>query len=120
MRKRLLSTILALCMTLSLLPGTALATGGQPVSSSNKNKQDYTTYGDTVKSYLYENETGGLTRVEYTNNQVVIEDYDSSFHYLSGKTLAPELPIWGGFLPVSSLISWFSIRTIWERATAQR
>ncbi len=89
--------MLALCMLLALLPGAAMAAGGQPVSSSNKNREDYATYGKTVTSYLYENQSGGLTRVEYINNQVVIEDYDSGFRYLSGRTITPELPLWGGF-----------------------
>lgn len=35
--------------------------------------------------------------MEYVNGQVVIEDYDSGFHYLSGRTISPELPILGGF-----------------------
>jgi len=98
MRKRFLSLILALLMVLSLLPGAAMAADGGPVKSSNANRNNYTSYyAYPINSYLYENPSGGLTRVEYINNQVVIEDYDSSFHYLSGRTITPELPLWGGF-----------------------
>jgi len=97
MKKRLSSALLALALVLGLLPGTAMASDVQPVSSRNKNRQDYSTWASTVKSYLYENESGGLTRVEYVDSQVVVEDYDSSFQYLSGRIIEPELPIWGGF-----------------------
>lgn len=76
-------------------------TGSQtqkPVWSTNIDKNTYSTYGETVTSYLYANEKGGLTRVELqSSSNVLVEDYDSSFHYLSGRTVTRELPIWGGF-----------------------
>lgn len=69
-----------------------------PTVSDNLNKQDYTSYAaSTVKSYLYANESGGLTRVEYAGGKVVVENYDSSFKFQSGFTLEMELPVWGGF-----------------------
>ncbi len=83
-------------MAVGLLPAAALAAETQPAVSSNKNRQDYTTYGKPVTSHLYANGEG-LTRVEYIDGQVVVEDYDSAFHLQSSRTIAPELPIWGGF-----------------------
>ena len=95
MKKRLWASLLALILILSLTPAAWAAEA--PVQSSNKNRQDYSRWSKPVTSYLYENETGGLTRVEYTGGQVVAEDYDSSFAFQSGRIIQPELPIWGGF-----------------------
>jgi len=94
--KRLTALLCVLALMLTLSPAAFAA--GTPAASSNINQQDQTDYrGSTVKSYLYENGQGGLTRVEYTGNQVVVEDYDSSFALQNSRTLSMELPIWGGF-----------------------
>ena len=97
---RLVSILLALCLALALLPGTALAADG-PEKSINFSRQAYSVgyHASTVTSYLYENEDGGLTRVEYNydNGKIVAEKYDSSFQYLSGQRIPVELDIWGGF-----------------------
>ena len=93
--KKMSAAACALVLALSLLPAAWAAE--TPVKSSNINNQDYTTYGTTVKSYLYENQDGGLTRVEYINGKVVAEDYDSAFELQSSRTLPMELPVWGGF-----------------------
>ena len=97
MKKRMVSMALALVLVLSLLPAAAAAEVNGPTVSRNKNAQDYTRWAVPVKSYLYENPQGGLTRVEYINGQVVIENYDSGFGWLDTQTLTPELPRWGGF-----------------------
>ena len=68
-----------------------------PVKSNNINAQHYDTWFNTIESYLYQNEAGGLTRVEYTGSKVVVEDYDSSFKLLSSWSTQAELPLWGGF-----------------------
>lgn len=75
-----------------------------PVSSYNKDAQNYRWYSDRnwnwaapVKSYLYENHLGGVTRVEYTDNKIIVEDYDSRYHLRSARNIPMELPIWGGF-----------------------
>lgn len=83
-------------LVLSLFPAT-LAAGSGPAESSNINKQNYSRWSSPVTSYLYENESGGLTRVEYTGGQVVVENYSASFAFLDSRTIQPELPIWGGF-----------------------
>ena len=100
---RVLSLLLCLAMALSLAP-TAWAAKPQAAASTNINTQNYndTYHASTVKSYLYENESGGLTRVEYiydynTGGKVIVEDYDSGFVIQSSRTIAPELPVWGGF-----------------------
>lgn len=69
----------------------------KPAVSNNKDAQNYRSWADTVKSYLYENPSGGLTRVEYIDGKVVAEDYDDSFHLRASRKIPMELPIWGGF-----------------------
>lgn len=83
-------------LILSLLPIT-LAAGSSPAVSSNVNKEDYIAWSSPVTSYLYENSSGDLTRVEYTNSQVVVENYTSSFAFVDSRIIQPELPVWGGF-----------------------
>lgn len=67
-----------------------------PIRTYQYDSNAYVTYGDTVKSYLYDNGSG-VTRVEYYDGKVIIENYDSNLRYQAGWTLDPELPIWGGF-----------------------
>ncbi len=89
---------LALCLALALtLAPAGRAAAAQPVKSRNINAQDYSRWSSTVNSYLYENPQGGLTRVEYTGGQIVVEDYDSAFQFQSGRTIPMELTTWGGF-----------------------
>ncbi len=54
-------------------------------------------YGNTVNSCLTYNQDGSFTRVEHIGDSVVIEEYDSSFKLSWKKTIAMELPVWGGF-----------------------
>lgn len=69
-----------------------------PASSDTQNRQTYgTPWATTVNAYLYENDDGTLTRVEYISGKVVVETYDRSFKIQSSKTLSMELSIWGGF-----------------------
>lgn len=76
----------------------------KPMVSNNKNAQNYRwsnnynwNWADTVKSYLYENQAGGVTRVEYINGKIVAEDYNNSFKLCASRIIPMELPIWGGF-----------------------
>ena len=82
-------------LVLSLVPAAAAAEG--PAVSKNINYQDYITRSTPVYSYLMENNNGGLTRVEYIDGQVVVEDYSAKFQFQSSRTIPMELPIWGGF-----------------------
>lgn len=100
---RLTSTLCVLALLLGLLP-TAYAEDYSGVSapSKNINRPSYFTGvgSDLIRSYLVANEKGGLTRVEYFGmDEVVIEEFDSSFQFVSGsrKILEKELDVWGGF-----------------------
>ena len=70
MKRRMLSLLLALAAVLSMLPQTVLAAELSPAVSGNINSSSYKTgvheYSNaTVRSYLYENSIGGLSRVEF-------------------------------------------------------
>lgn len=76
----------------------------EPMVSNNKDAQNYRWYSnfnwnwaETVKSYLYENPLGGLTRVEYNNQQIIAEDYDNTYRLYASRSIPMELPLWGGF-----------------------
>lgn len=117
MKKKLLAILLPVVFAVSLLPGTVFA-ADNPEISSNINGQAYGKRATTVTSYLYENESGGLTRVEYvpdvegsidhdggewnswgvvSEEHIVVEDYNSSFLFQSSRFKPMELDIWGGF-----------------------
>lgn len=92
MKKRgVLALILALALGLSIPAGAV-----EPAASNNAGRQNYSTWSRPVKSYLYDN-GGGLTRVEYLDENVVVENWSYSFAPLSSETIEPELPIFGGF-----------------------
>lgn len=98
--RKLLSVLLALALAMSLVPAARAA--GEPAVSSNKNRNCYggsnANWAQTVKSYLYENPSGGLTRVEYLGDgKIIAEDYSSSFQFQSSRTIPFELSVWGGF-----------------------
>lgn len=88
--------VCAVALILSLVPAT-LAAGSGPAVSNNVNKEDYSSWSAPVTSYLYQNEADGLTRVEYINGQVVVENYSADFALLDSSIIQPELPLWGGF-----------------------
>lgn len=94
--RNVMAAVCAIMLLLGLAPAAYAAE--EPAKSSNINRQNYDTYyASTVKSYLYENERGGLTRVEYIDGTIVVEDYDSSFTLRSSRTIPMELSVWGGF-----------------------
>lgn len=99
---RVLALALCAALALSLLPTAAHAAGTAPVATKNLNAQHYDTFGRTMRSYLYENAMGGLTRVESWYDtaagwSIVVEDYDALFRLQSSRALPMELPVWGGF-----------------------
>lgn len=97
MKTRSLSLFLALALCLGLAAPAALGAEA-PAASRNAGRQDQTSYSASpITSYLFENEAGGLTRVEYTDGQIVAEDYSPDFALLAGRTIPMELPLWGGF-----------------------
>ncbi|MCM1217187.1 MAG: S-layer homology domain-containing protein [Roseburia sp.] len=73
-------------------------TGATPAKSYEFHSMD--SNGGEIRPYLYVNENGQLTRVEYIagkNSAVIVEEYDSSFKLQSSLSIKPELSLWGGF-----------------------
>ncbi len=93
-----LAAVLCIVMVLGMLPLTALA-ATEPAKTSNINDNAYTydRWANPVKSYLVDNGDATYTRVEYTGEAVVAEIYDSELNFVSGRTIAMELPLFGGF-----------------------
>ncbi len=65
--------------------------------SNNVSDNNYTVWSSVVNSYLAENADSTLTRVEFVNDQVLVETYSSDGNLLSTKKISPELSIFGGF-----------------------
>lgn len=67
-------------------------------ASNNISANDYSRWSAVQSSYLVENSDRTLSRVEQTNNSVRIETYSADGKTLrSTKTIANELPLFGGF-----------------------
>ena len=94
--KRIISLILALVLCIGLIPLTSAASA--PATSSNLDGHWYVNaqrWATPIYSNLtYEN--GQYVRAEYIGDELVVEYYDQSFSFLSGKTIPLELPIFGG------------------------
>ena len=69
----------------------------QPKVSDNINDQNYEDWTCPVNSYLYENPQGGLTRVEYMDGKIIVEDYSDTLIPQASRSIPVELPLWGGF-----------------------
>lgn len=94
--RKLLSALCALALILSLVPAAQAA--GTPAVSDNALDNCYDFTAKVVKSHLYVNASGGLTRVEaLTNKEIVVEDYSPSFALLSQRKIPGELEYYGGF-----------------------
>ena len=93
--KRILSLILALVLICGLVPA-ARAAGG--AVSSNLDGHWYVNaqrWATPIYSNLaYEN--GEYVRVECLGDELVVEYYTQDFKFRSGKTIALELPLYGG------------------------
>ena len=92
---KLLLGLVLLLVLLTVSSPTAQA-AGSPVQSNNMG-YEYGNWASPVDSQLVQNSDGSFTRVEYYNQQVIIETYNSKPQFVSGTTLEPELPIFGGF-----------------------
>ncbi|MDE7326872.1 MAG: Ig-like domain-containing protein, partial [Lachnospiraceae bacterium] len=103
MRKRLLSVLLIVLLSISVLPAAGVDAAETAAcadySGSNENAQNYTTWADTIKSYLTVCEDGSLMRFQYANGNegYVAEYYDASYQLLRIKKINVELPVFGGF-----------------------
>ena len=76
---------------------------GQP-NAGYQSYKVWINWDETDCSYLYENEKGGLTRVQSTRahrdakvTDVLVEEYDKDNNVTATLHIEPELPIWGGF-----------------------
>lgn len=106
---RLTALLCALALILTLSPTVFAAT---PVATENIHAQDYRHLMCNGEfSFLYANEKGGVTRVEYLHGEstlkkdaqgnpyaeeegskILVEDYDASFNCVSSRTVPMELP----------------------------
>lgn len=121
MLKKLLSGMLAFALVLGsgLIPtdsfsgddgndfylsARAVTTQCDTYSGSNVNKQNYSTYGTTVKSYLTECSDETFMRVQAgaVDGNLLIEYYDKDYNIQSTKLVALELPIFGAFYATDS------------------
>lgn len=74
------------------------ASGGTQSSNySNNKKYVYDQWSSPVKSYLYDNGDGTLTRVEYTGSKIIHEIFNSQYQLVSSASFSPELSLFGGF-----------------------
>ncbi|MBO5936531.1 MAG: fibronectin type III domain-containing protein [Clostridia bacterium] len=66
---------------------------------NNRNTQNYSTWANTVKSYLHICDDDSLMRVQYltAENKLLVEYYNDSFECISQKLISPEFPVFGGF-----------------------
>ena len=94
--KRIISLILALVLCFGLIPVASAASA--PVKSDNIDTHWYVNvqrWATPIYSNLsYEN--GQYVRAECIGDELVVETYDQNFKFRSGKTIALELPIFGG------------------------
>ena len=97
MKRSAPALLLALVLLLSLIPLPAHAAGLTPAASDNHGANDYLLWSSPMDSYLFENGSGGVTRVEYIDGTIVVENYDASFRQTSASTLPMELETFGGF-----------------------
>lgn len=66
-------------------------------TSSNYLDQSYNTWGTPLNSYLVENSDGTISRIENTNNNILIETYNSDYKLQSSTNVAMELTLFGGY-----------------------
>ena len=96
-KKRLLPVLLVFMLCASFL-SLSVSAYSAPAVSSNINDHFYINaqrWTDPIKSTLSP-EGDGFLRVEYIDGSIVVECYDAQLRFVSGKTLPPELPIYGG------------------------
>ena len=96
--KRLISMILALVLVCGLIPA-ALATAN-PATSSNIDGHWYVN-GQRWASPIYSNlsydaKNNKYVRAECIGDELIVEYYNQQFNFLTGKSIALELPIFGG------------------------
>lgn len=80
-------------------------TDGAASTNCSQNSYLYGRYAHSVSSYLSRKKDGNYIRLEYISatyaespiSEICVEEYSSDFQLLSSKTIAMELPIFGGY-----------------------
>ena len=73
-----------------------ITTSGEKTQNASAN--NYTVWTSTMNSYLVENADGTLTRIEYNDKKIIVENYSKDDSVLlSSRTLDAELELFGGF-----------------------
>ena len=93
-RVRHMTVVMVMLLVLFATPASAAAT---PKISYNIGDQNYFTYAKVINSYLIPDGNNGMIRVEYTDDQVIAENYDLNGKMQSQKSIAMELNRFGGF-----------------------
>lgn len=73
------------------------AVAQEPMTSMNRNAQNYTVWSSVIRSYLIPGADGTFRRLEYSYGTLTLETYDEAFSFLSRQNLPVELPLFGGF-----------------------
>ena len=104
MKKKIIAfaTVLALILQPVILPESHVqaAEGTCTVyNGSNAGTQNYSRWASPISSYLVPCTDGNLMRVQgdALENDILVEYYDSAYNLKSTKTIAGELPLFGGF-----------------------
>jgi len=102
--QRRVAVMLAVVLLLSLGGQyTPVVNAASGIASHNIHHEDYYedsgNWASNVKSYLYQNRNGSITRVEEVDSSIIVETYNSTTFTLQGnQTAIPmELPLFGGF-----------------------
>lgn len=66
-------------------------------ASDNISCNNYLVWSNTINSYISENADGTLSRVEFTDDNILIEKYTSDFMLDDSVSIQKELSIFGGF-----------------------
>lgn len=102
--RRRVAVLLAVVLLLSFAGQyTPVVNAASGVASHNIHHGDYYedsgNWASNVKSYLYQDRNGSITRVEEVDSSIIVEAYNSTTFALQGnQTAIPmELPLFGGF-----------------------
>lgn len=63
---------------------------------NNEDGWNYADFFHPITSYLFENDDGTITSLEYTDG-ITVKLHDADFNFISSKSIECELPIFGGF-----------------------
>jgi len=101
---------LLLCLTMTL-PALAAA----PVGPNNTaDRQNYYVWAETVTSHLYFRPDGGLTRVERTASELLIQNFTHDLEHLSTRSIPLDLPRYGGFFAGEDYLYVITGQSNWE------